>query len=405
MRKPLLPIFIVLMAAAGLKAQDEPESSISIDQAIVTNYVWRGADQYPEYARQKGRKLGGHTGALSYQPSITFGPPSTGLSFNIWGNYALEGRRDRDMDRVLQTAPGGEDIWASRYSSDIDASFRHYDVDADGNPNGTMDLYDAKVTEARQRVESSGLAGACTELSETGDCHWLGLPGLYKEPVGTKRKDEIDLTLSYDFETSQGNYSFGMVRYMHPGPFDQETFFLDELFFGYAPAFFPDISLTVWASSSQWFTTLAYDPSFSLGGDEDGPSIGLLLATSYRVQTRRQGLSNSDIGVNFSSHGFTIAANATYRHSCAPYDDDLNTDLPLHWQGGSSDRDCMVQDFSQTDGLLNSWKNNAIQSEIRTALGNALGTGNFLAQHYTYVPRQKIPPVLYWFSVGYSLQI
>ncbi|MBE7438320.1 MAG: hypothetical protein HS115_07680 [Spirochaetales bacterium] len=398
-------ILSLILLPGLLMAQDEPESSISIDQAIVSNYVWRGADQYPEYARQKGRKLGSHTGALSYQPSLTFNPPSSGLSFNIWGNYALEGRSDRDMDRVLQTSPGGDDIWAGRYSSDLDASFRHYDVDADGNPNGTMDLYDAAIHAARQRVDGSGLAGACTELSEGGDCPWLGLPGLYKEPVGTKRKDEIDLTLSYDFETVQGNYRFGIVRYMHPGPFNQETFFLDEFFFGYAPAIFPDISLTVWASTSQWFTTLAYDPSFSLTGDEDGPSVGLLLATSYRVQTRRQGWSNSDVGVNFSSGGFSLAVNATYRHSCAPYDDDLNTDLPLHWQGGSSDRDCMVRDFSQTDGLLNSWKNTVIQNEVRTALGNALHPDNFLAKNYTYVPRQKIPPILYWVSLGYSMEI
>jgi len=396
---------LVLLFPVMLMAQEEPSSSITIDNTFASGYVWRGADQYPEYARQKGKKQGAHTGALSYQPSITFNPPSSGLSFNIWGNFAMQGREDRDMDKVLQTSPGGADIWASRYSSDIDASFRHYDRDSSGNPNGTMDLYDAAIHEARVNVDTLGLAGKCTALSENGDCPGLGLPGLYKEQVGTKRKDEIDLTLSYSFDTKQGSYSFGLIRYLHPGPFNQENFFLDELFVSYAPTVLPDISVTAWAANSGWLYTLAYAPSIALSGDEDGPSLGIKVATTYRVTTRRQGHSHSDVGLTFSSSGFTAGAFATQRHGCQFFDGDLNTDLPLWVEGGSSNRDCMVQDFSQTDGLLNSWKNNVIQNEVRKGLGSALGEGNFIAKNYTYTPRQKLPPMLYWFTLGYTAEI
>lgn len=359
----------VLFSTAALQA----EPSIDVDATVVSNYVFRGLDIHQKKFDQDGEEISGFNMAPAFQPSINFNLDN-GMFFNIWTSFALTGREDTDTDGQYQFGPGG--LTAANILTpgvDLAAPFR----DAGTGCNTTGSCTDAEVLAA--------VAGG-TYVA----------PGFYNENNGLRRFDEVDLTLGYEVEHKLGTMSGGIVAYVLPNPangvtgVDQFT----EFFVGFAPAALPGLGITYYAEvngdggEGTTYTYIDYGYDIELGGDM---SLGLGVGAGYQVQNQLQGWRNVDAGVSLGMGGFSVGVTAVYRPNLAFFDtDSAGKNVPAWLANGSTKFDGQVADPSKTTGLANSYINSLISTSIDP-------TGGF-----TYTPRQKLPTVVYYVSLGYS---
>ena len=207
---------------APVAAEDElPDASIDVSLAFVSNYVFRGDDLFVNRANQKGESLGSHTGEFAFQPSVTFKTPVDGLSFNIWGSFAMAGRNDVDTDQIVETSP----------TSNVDVLAG---ASGPGQP-------EAIINAAGGTPSAIGTA-ALGQNKETG-----GLPGYYADPNGLKRLDELDFTLGYSSATKVGTMGFGFIAYTYPTISNgrTKTAGAEEIYVSYALPFLPELALSM----------------------------------------------------------------------------------------------------------------------------------------------------------------
>lgn len=87
---------LLLLGAAGLRAQDKVEATVSLD--FVNDYVWRGM----------------HLGDVSLQPTFSIG--YKGLSLEAWGNVGLSNMKDtKEVDLTLAYEIAGFSISLTDY--------------------------------------------------------------------------------------------------------------------------------------------------------------------------------------------------------------------------------------------------------------------------------------------------
>ncbi len=356
-------------------AEDElPDASIDVDLAFVSNYIFRGDDLFVNRANQKGESFGSHTGEWAFQPSVTFNTPVEGLSFNIWGSFAMFGRDDVDTDQVVQTAPGGTDILASAAGP--------------GQPEA--------IATAAGGTPSAIATTALTSNKETG-----GLPGYYAETNGLKRLDELDFTIAYSADTKVGTMGFGFVAYTFPYIANGTTKAggAEEIFVSYALPFLPELTAAMWTDidSSVNYYNLSYGSGIEVA---DGISIDYGAGVGYGsgyLAKRVQGIQDVTGSIGVSLYGFSVAYNISYRPNLEFFDTDGGNLDSANWiNGGSSAGDGLVADPGRTTGLVNSFINNTINTNL-AANPNTAG--------YTYTPRQKLPSTVWWVSLGYSFSI
>lgn len=394
-KKILTLLFLVSVRATMLQAQSpektpgEKESPKAIEKpaatgenlgvdvgfSIVTNYVFRGDDVFTAAAMQRGESYGGSTGAPAFQPSVTFALPVQGLSFNIWGSFAMSNRQDQDIDGVLQQGPGGDDLLAPSNGADIPGAII-----------GALPVATDVDTLAALDLKSCAATTGC-------------IPGYYKEENGLKRLDEIDLTLSFDKETKNGNFGTGLIHYTHPGTIGKDGYgAITEAYFKYAFPFFTDLTFAVYSAVSgarYEYYNVSYSRDLELTKDL---ALSLGVGAGYQVQDSMQGWKDVTAGVHLNSGGFTIGFNVAYRPDLrfqeSLIDGDPNTELPLWLYGGSTIGDGLVADPARTNGLINTAVNSVIGGTIQ-----APGTT------FSYTPRTKLPRAVYWFDVGYTMSI
>ncbi|MCR9141865.1 MAG: hypothetical protein NXI24_06405 [bacterium] len=362
----------------GIQAAEEelPDASIDVDLAFVSNYVFRGDDLFITRAQQKNESYGSHSGEMAFQPSITFNTPLEGLSFNIWGSFAMFGRDDVDTDQIVQTAPGS--------STDVISGL------AIGEPQANA------IVQAAGGTADGITTTALSTNKETG-----GLPGYYAEPNGLKRLDELDFTIAYSADTKVGSIGFGFVAYTFPYISNGQTLTggTEEIFVSYALPFLPELGLSVNADidSSVMYYNLSYGSGVEI---TDGVSLDYGAGVGYGngyLGKRVQGIQDVTGSIGISAYGFSVAYNIAYRPNLEFFDEDTsgNRNNPSWINGSSTAGDGLVADPSQTNGFVRTTINNG----IGTAISNASGV------NYTYTPRQKLPRTLWWISAGYSFSI
>jgi hypothetical protein len=353
----------VLLTTATLQA----EPSVDVDATVVSTYIFRGADFHQGKFTQDGEKISSFNVAPAFQPSINFNLDN-GMFFNVWTSYALVGREDVDTDGLYQTGPGQSGAGAGV------------------NPlSATQAQIDA--------VTAAGLPTVTTAANGTSS-----IPGFYSESNGLRQFDEVDLTLGYEVESSVGTMSGGIIAYVLPNTSsrfsavgaDQFT----EFFVGFAPSFLPGVGITYYAevngdgSEGTTYTYIDYGYDIDLGGDQ---SLGLGVGAGYQTLNGYQNWRNVDAGVSYSIGGFSIGLNAVYRPDLSFFDGDAGNRFAQSWiNGGSNGFDGQVADPSQTVGFANSYVNSLVSAALDPTGG------------YTYTPRQKLPRVVYFVSVGYS---
>jgi hypothetical protein len=387
--KKSLPILIIAYSMSIFKI-NAFEPSIDVDLPIVSTYVFRGVDVFQDKFVQEKKSIRGFNLAPAIQPSITFNF-TEGWSFNIWSSFALTNRQDKDIDQILQVPGEDPDKVASAYNLFIS-----------GNLLGTPVPF--SIVENEVQMYISGID------SVTGEPNIEAIikgkkpaPAFYKEPNGLRRVDEVDLTLSYSFDTKLGNMTGGIVTYILPNTTkgvtgtDQST----ELFVGYSPKALPNLSITLYVETNldgyegATFTNISYSipliesQNMTLSFD---PELG------YQTQDNLQGIKYVSLPFTLAMGSLKFMFVGIYRPDTRFFDSDRYEGDAVKLLGLSTISDGLIPDPAKNTGILNSIINGFISNEINTAL-----TAAGYPFNYTYTPTQSIPKFIYYFSIGYSI--
>ena len=357
------------------------EPSISVDIPVVSTYIFRGVDVFQNKFVQEKKSISGFNLSPAIQPSITFNF-AEGWSFNIWSSYALTNRQDKDTDELLQEGPGDTGSVATAYSGFIAS-----------NLLGTSIPF--SVVEAAIQTAISGNEEKIIKEEQSA-------PRFYKEPNGLKRVDEIDLTLSYSFDTKLGTMTGGIITYLLPNTtkgvtgVDQST----ELFVGYSPKALPNLSITLYAETNldgyegATFTYLSYSIPIV---ESDNMSLSFDPGFAYQTQNNLQGIKYVSLPFTLAMGSLKFMFVGIYRPDTRFYDSDPYKGDAVKLLGLSTISDGLIPDPAKNTGILNSTINAYISGQIQNALASA-----GYPFSYTYTPTQNIPKLIYYFSVGYS---
>jgi hypothetical protein len=358
------------------------EPSISVDLPIVSTYVFRGVDVFQNKFVQEKKSISGFNLAPAIQPSITFNF-TEGWSFNIWSSFALTNRQDKDTDQLLQSEP--DDV-----SGPVASAYNGFIA---GNLLGTPVPFSNVITAVQTAITGNEEAIIKGEQSA---------PAFYKEPNGLRRVDEVDLTLSYSFDTKLGKMTGGIVTYLLPNTTkgvtgeDQST----ELFVGYSPKALPNLSITLYGETNldgyggATFTYISYSipliesQNMTLSFD---PGLG------YQTQDNLQGIKYVSLPFTLAMGSLKFMFVGIYRPDTRFFDSDPYKGDAVKLLGLSTISDGLIPDPAKNTGILNSIINGYISNQIQTAL-----TAAGYPFTYTYTPTQSIPKLIYYFSIGYS---
>ncbi|MBX7057607.1 MAG: hypothetical protein K1X75_06035 [Leptospirales bacterium] len=411
---------LILLSTGELIAQDEPSeapasggaeevlpmSSVEVELKFSSNYVFRGYDFYSNYAVQNHEAYGSHSGAWVFTPSITISPPAEGLWINFFSAFALQGRQDVDVDRLIQSGPGGADLLSGLEGADAQIAAL---AAAAGSPTTPAEAIAAAL---RPGDGSTGKAIA-------PDCSSSCLPGYYKEAVGLKRLDEIDLGIGYERETSLGLFALQYYIFNGGNPSGakgDDYYAYSEVGLGYAPPFLTQLRFNIFMNASSrseaesagyapaeqnyQYYQLAYSDSAALS---DSVGLDYSLSAGYGIANRLQGWQDISASIALTLSGFSLGLNGSYRPDLRWYDTDQMgkgaDGLPVWLVGGSTRADGLVEDPSKI--------NDPVQRVINATLSQTIsaGAGFPSTSTYVYTQRQRLPRLLYWISVAYSFQI
>ncbi|MDH5656527.1 MAG: hypothetical protein OEZ34_11495 [Spirochaetia bacterium] len=395
-------VFAQEPAPANDPANPEPKTSLAsvdVDVVFVTDYVFRGVSLHDNYFVQEGKSYEGYKFAPAFQPSVTVSSPVDGLSFNLWGSFAMTHRDDMDSDKRFQFGPGDIDLLTTPNPLGLTdpATGNPLAVPAIVSTSGldpnAFALFNSILQHAPQQILANGIAAWYGGYNYQG-----GTPGLYNEANGLSRVDELDFTLDYSTETKIGNFSFGIVNYalVNQKSMGGSSFY-HEVYFAYALPFFSDLSVKVFSDvqTNNLYSNLSYGSSFEFTEDL---SLDYAAGVGYGVRNRLQGIQDVTGSLGFTFKGFSISGNVSHRPNMAFIEaSDPNTKMPLWLNGGSTAADGMVEDPSRVNGIMNSLINQAITNELTQGGANTLAYGE-----YQYIPRTKLPTNIYWISMGYS---
>lgn len=375
-----------LFAAGSLQAQTfEPGIDFTAD--VVSNYVFRGVDVHKAKFEQDGKSYSSFNTAPAFQPSLTF-KFSEGWSLNIWGSFAMTGRADKDTDGLLQTAPGDTGPLANLYLASIAA----------GNVNLEYIANQYRIGGAEPLTGIDFGDPVSIEDMMTGAA---GAPGFYKEQNGLRRSDEVDLTLSYSVSSKLGTMTGGVVSYNYVN-IAQQTASNIEMFAGFAPAILPELSFTTYVDvatpgySGSTYNYLAYTKAFEFGDGNNvtvAPGIGYATDTSLKIQ----GWKNANLPVTLNIGGFHVGITGVYRADSRFFDGSAYTNDGVKLLGLSTIDDGLVDDPAGNIGIANT----LINAKINAALAPELAAAGYPLT-YTYTPRQSLPKLVYFYTIGYS---
>lgn len=364
-----------IVFAASLQA--EPFTpTIEATADVASNYVFRGADVYQNKFAQDGKAYGSFNAAPALQPSLTF-KFAEGWSLNAWGSFAMVGRKDKDTDGFYQNGPGGAD-------------------------QGLVSALAAGTTPNLTTITSTAYTASAVTVNDLlGRPAGKYAPGFYKEQNGLGRADEIDLTLSYNVSTKLGTMTGGVISYNYPNIVQQTATNL-ELFGGFAPAFLPELSLTVYIEGASptpgagsMYDYLAYTKDIEISKDTKitiAPGVGYATSTSQKIA----GVKNVNLPITLTLGGFHVGVTGVYRPTLAFFETDTARGSGASLYGGSTMTDGLVADPAKNNGLMNA----VLNQKITTAIGAALPAGTGIT--YTYTPRASLPKSLVYFTAGYT---
>lgn len=106
---PPTPVVTPKVADNNKVDATKKETRIEVQSEIVSDFIWRGMSFSGEaFNRRNNESYKSMNFVPSYQPTIDIHTPLEGFSVQLWGNFQLTDRHNRDNDyRLLQSYPGG----------------------------------------------------------------------------------------------------------------------------------------------------------------------------------------------------------------------------------------------------------------------------------------------------------
>ena len=101
-------------------AEEEDNTVLELELALVSNYVFRGFDIHELIYARSDKDPSAFNNAWSIQPSVTYYTPLKGLYFNIWMSYALHDRSLAGEPLLQGTGIDGGDIPLLSQNDEID---------------------------------------------------------------------------------------------------------------------------------------------------------------------------------------------------------------------------------------------------------------------------------------------
>lgn len=394
-----------------------PNANIDVSLQFASNYVFRGTDMHQNMFNQKRQSIDGKNEAWAFQPTITMKTPVDGLYVSIFGNFALEGREDKDVDQRFQTAPGAGDAsntgcGGATYTQTISNVL----IDSvDGHCNGGVaasSYIRSTLTTSSNYFPGGTYAGVGSATAASAK----------KEANGLKRADEIDITIGYTASTKVGVIGFGAVTYNYvngrakANPFGNlgSTYFGTEMFATYALPFFPDLTAKIYGDvvNSNQYYQLVYAKTININ---DSVAVSVSTGPGYSIEKNLYSTTTaaasfpaaanaaqvvsgwrdwtSSVGVTVK--GFNVNFNAAYRPDLRFFDGDYATSRLVEADGGSTNADGLVADPK--------WVGAGPVGDILQRGGTR--NGQRINSNYAYTPRQKLPKWLYWVNLGYTVSL
>ena len=333
----------------------DPKTTIIFVNSLMTKASFRGIDLHTLLTPRNDKSWNGKEVNPVYHPALVILPPVSGLELTMLGLFAINNRSDRDFDRRWQTAPAGANL-----------------------------IVDSLVSGTAIPTFTLGVDSVAT----------ISQVGFHKENNGLQRLDLGLIGISYTQRTDYGRFKYGAHEVALLNPADKAAFpSFVEFYAEYSPWFLEELALAAYFETfthSQYYT-LTYENALEI--TKSFQLKGKLLA-AYNVQNTKTGLAHIDgrIGAHYGGFGFGV--NASYRYDVRFFDLDVNSHGPQWLDGLSTNGDGLVADPARSGGFLNDYLNAHIQNFLKTTGANA---------NYVYTPRQKMPRVLYWLDLSYTM--
>ncbi|WP_411821862.1 hypothetical protein [Leptospira sp. 'Mane'] len=413
--------------------EPEPKKvTVEATAEIVSDFLWRGISLAGESMRRRnGESYSSLTYAPALQPTINIFSPEKNFQVQLFGNFQLTDRADRDSDkRLFQSAPGG-----------VGPSYH-------GEESKYWDPYNQDTCAQNM---SNQLTGAGGDISQCGS----RVPGKdvngKNEPNGMRRSDGLFVAFTYHFDpTKLGSFSGGIWFYntfnkspafaMAPSAQTPNPYAAGGTGLPYSPNVYN-------ANNSNSITRLSwheyyiiwkfpflkdYEPTLSFftqystenGGYMAGrnyisfsvarefrkdeffrihPSVNVGYAMGNNAIDNRNGIQDITSTLTFFFGNFFVRGGNVYRPDLYIWD----TNNAFGYAGGDPGRanwnrtasDGLVPDPSKMYGSGNSFILNSIDS---FSSGNAAADSVakiWAREKYTL---QKIPQMLFYFSFGYT---
>lgn len=381
-------LVIVFLFSNYLQAQDAlPPAKIKVSLGVASNYVSKGADKFSDYALQKKKSYGSHTGAPVFKPLLEYNVPEPGIFFKLLGFIALDGRADQDVDGFVQRGPAGADLLlnAARFDDQVTAILDNSGLlDSSGNINSV-----------NTNLNGSLLYPDCLS---TITC----LPNFYDEQNGLYRSEEVKAFMGYKRKTSIGKFSFAL-KFTIPVHKDVDRTTAKAIVFDYS---LPGLKQLIFymehtLKKSDDYYQIKWKDRVSIMEIMDSDlKLEYWGGVAYGVKSNLQGVRDVTGRIGAYYQGFRLGANIAWRPDLRFHDTDkqsVGSDaLPVWVYGNSSRADGRVADPSRLYGYYNQYINTQIQ--------NAFGPVNTVPG-YTYTPRQSLPRYLLWVDFSYTFFI
>lgn len=380
---------------------------VEVMHEVVSDFVWRGNSYGGEYlARRNNTPYKEINEYYAYQPTLKVTSP-TGFFFELWGNMALQNRKDKDSDlRVLQTNPGGLEVDPNYYANRL----------ANGNFYNAADN-SSVFFDPKQNLYSSN-CDPTTTPPELCNIDPRKLKNR-KEQNGMWRTDGLFTTFAYNFDAGRfGNFTAGVWWYFENDRVGRYSW--DEYFIWWSlPIFQKALNPQL-----QFYTQGSQD----LGGAADGGNYFALTTSHtfredqfFRIQPynnigykninnnydKKSGFFDITTGVKFFFGAFFVSLNNAHRPDPYMYDNSTfyypDTTIQNKYYTDPADSSSFLNrsqyDRKTTDpSKLFGYKNELFYSLLDGSEADQL-LKNYLAEKYSL---QEIPRNLFWVSMGYQ---
>lgn len=412
----ILPL-LVLFASNTLLAQKEittpspstspdPQKEVStkkntkidVSSEIVSDFIWRGMSFSGEaYNRRNNDAYKSMNFVPSFQPTIDIHTPLEGFKVQLWGNFQLTDRENRDTDgKLLQSYPGGPGPSYIGQPASGDQCIDSIMANGLGNPQMSSKC-------APNQVFGQGIKP-------------------YKEHNGMKNSDGLFTSFAYSFDkTNWGTFTVGTWFYNtfnksysntvvdpnNPTKPRQSRMAWQEYYLFWKLPFLKAANPTL-----SYYTQVSQENSGAQVGKNyfsihlsheffEGkffritPSTNLGYTFSNNNVESRNGFQDLTTALKFNFADFFIKTTHVYRPNLYMYD----SDYYFGATGGRANRstnDGMIVNPSKVNGADNQYVFDLID-QVFNKPNDPINI--YLKEKMTL---QKIQQNLFWFSIGYT---